>query len=105
MLNSKESIINNNLSDYIKEYKENFDKINKLFQIKESLDTLNNFQSEFPNFSKNIEFDIKSSSITKLSSIINNFEDEFIENYLEFKKIELSLTNNFLNTPDDIFSD
>ena len=105
VLNSKESIINNNLSDYIKEYKENFDKINKLFQIKESLDTLNNFQSEFPNFSKNIEFDIKSSSITKLSSIINNFEDEFIENYLEFKKIELSLTNNFLNTPDDIFSD
>lgn len=105
VLNSKESIINNDLSDYIKEYKENFDKINKLYKIKESLDTLNNFQSEFPIFSKNIKFDIKSLSITKLSSIIINFEDDFIENYLEFKKVELSLTNNFLNTPDDIFSD
>ena len=52
-----------------------------------------------------INKNLASLKLTKLSSIITNFEDNFIENYLDFKKVELSLTNNFLNTPDDIFSD
>ncbi len=105
ILNNKENILNNDISEYIDEYKINLNNINKLFEIKESLNLLNNYQWKFLNFSKNIDFDIKSLSITKLSSVLNNYSNEFIDNYLEFKKIEKSLIYKFNNIPEDLFSD
>lgn len=105
ILNNKENIINTDISEYIKDYKINLTNINELFKIKESLNLLNNYQWKFSKFSKNIDFDIKSLSVTKLSSVLNDFSNEFIDNYLEFKKIENSLKYKFNNIPEDLFSD
>jgi hypothetical protein len=44
ILNNKENILNNDISEYIDEYKINLNNINKLFEIKESLNLLNNYQ-------------------------------------------------------------
>lgn len=79
--------------------------IKLLFQNEDNIKKANIFQNNFDGFCKRIDFDIKNNYINNISSKLDNYSNDFINEYFSFKKIEFKILKDFNDLPDDIYWD
>lgn len=93
-------ILNNDINIEIKNISELIINIKDLLNIKDKIDYLYNFYEDNSIISEKIELDLNN-----ITSKLDNYTNDFINEYFNFKKIEFKILKDFNDLPDDIYWD
>lgn len=93
-------ILNNDINIEIKNISELITNIKDLLNIKDKIDYLYNFYEDNSIISEKIELDLNN-----ITSKLDNYTNDFINEYFNFKKIEFKILKDFNDLPDDIYWD
>jgi len=80
------------------------EKIENLRDFKKDIDFLLGIKENYPNFSERIDLNISIKNINRTSSILLDYTDKEIEEYLKHKRLQLKIEKSFSNQPEDKFA-
>ena len=89
----------------IKHINDYINNIEKLIEFKEDINFVIDIDKNYKDFSKNIKLNISTDKVNESSSILADFSDEEIKEYIQFNKLEEKLEDVFNNQPQDVYSD
>lgn len=99
------NVFSKNLDDHIQSLQELSESISQALKVESAIKFLNTFQNSFPKISNKISLSIESQDLNSISCELLHYSDEYISDYITFKEVELELTSDFTNIPDDKFSE
>lgn len=87
--------------DIYKDYQD----VKQLREYIEDLEYIESVVENYPQLSENIKLKYTKENIAQISSELDRYDEEFVDGYVDFKRLHLKIINQFNNFPEDIFSD